>query len=306
MNYKLPKIAVLMPTYNGKPWLIDQVDSILQQQHVNIKLFISDDMSADGTWEMLLSLADQEGRVKLLSRGEKFGAAGSHFYRLLRDADFSDCDFVAYADQDDIWDTSKLAQLSELAYSTQACGVSSNVFAFWEDGRKKLIEKSQPQRPLDFIFESAGPGCSFLMTRKLAEKVREKILNQQSVAASVALHDWLTYAVCRANNGKWVIDSKPTVNYRQHDGNVFGANKGFVAKWGRLKMLRSGWYRNEVIKICKVCTDISKQPIFVDIADRLCRMSRMDRLWLLRHVGKFRRSLKDRVLLSIAIITNQI
>ena len=68
------------------------------------------------------------------------------------------------------------------------------------------------------------------MTPWLVSKVREQLLDAHSPAKNVALHDWLTYAVCRAHGKRWVIDDKSSVKYRQHGNNVVGANVGFPNK----------------------------------------------------------------------------
>lgn len=47
--YKLKNIAILFASYNGKKWIKEQIDSILNQKDVNISIFISDDLSTDGT-----------------------------------------------------------------------------------------------------------------------------------------------------------------------------------------------------------------------------------------------------------------
>lgn len=46
-------ITVLMSSYNGERYIREQIDSILHQQEVNIKLFVRDDGSTDGTLQIL-------------------------------------------------------------------------------------------------------------------------------------------------------------------------------------------------------------------------------------------------------------
>ena len=44
-----PLIAVLMCTYNGEKFLIEQLDSLLSQSHKNLIICVSDDGSTDTT-----------------------------------------------------------------------------------------------------------------------------------------------------------------------------------------------------------------------------------------------------------------
>lgn len=295
------KVAVLMASYNGITWLPDQIKSILNQLNVDIALFISDDSSQDGSYGYLQQSALTDSRIQLLPQTEKFGSAGNNFYRLIQDVNIANYDYVAFADQDDIWEQDKLIRHIKLMQEHGVDGVSSNVLAFWANGKKKIINKSQPQRELDFLFESAGPGCSFLMTPWLVNKVREQLTNKNSLAKHVVLHDWLTYAICRAHGHRWLIDSNPSVKYRQHENNVIGANAGWKAKWVRLQKLRQGWYRNEVIKIVQICNRISHNIETEKLGRLLATKNLFSQLKLLAYVTKARRSLLDRCLLALSI-----
>ena len=51
------KIAVLIATYNGIKWIDQQLVSILNQSKVSVTIFLSDDMSDDGTFEKASELA---------------------------------------------------------------------------------------------------------------------------------------------------------------------------------------------------------------------------------------------------------
>ena len=44
-------VQVLLSTYNGETYLKEQLDSILNQKNVAVKLFVRDDGSSDGTEE---------------------------------------------------------------------------------------------------------------------------------------------------------------------------------------------------------------------------------------------------------------
>jgi rhamnosyltransferase len=298
----LPKVAVCLAAYNGVTHLSQQIESILSQINVDVTLYISVDKSTDGTEDLVDQYAKANSRIIRLSHGEILGSAASNFFRMLIGIDISKFDYVSFADQDDIWDTDKLIRHIEIAKNNNADGVSSNVMAFWPDGRKRLINKAQAQKSLDYLFESAGPGCSFLMTPWLIGKVREVLLEDTNPARNAALHDWLCYAVCRAYGHKWVMDSVPSVQYRQHQYNVLGANVGLKAKLARLVKLRQGWYRSEVSKVVEVCYRIKPTPEVLKIATLLKSKKLSARIQLLFYMQQARRSLADRSLLGICIL----
>jgi rhamnosyltransferase len=302
MSKRNPRVAVLMATYNGKQWLSEQVGSILQQVGVDLTLFVSDDHSTDGTLEYLNELAQSDSRVVLLPKRVRMGSAGKNFYRLVCDVDISGFDYVAFADQDDIWNPDKLSRHVNLIQSESAECVSSNVMAFWPHGSKKLIYKSQPQKPHDFIFEAAGPGCTFLMTPWLVAKLREEIQSSNSPAKEVVMHDWLTYAICRVYQRKWVIDPVPSLMYRQHANNVIGANSGIKAIINRLRKINDGWYRGEVSKICDVAVAISSDSKLIKLSGLLKARTFLSQLQLLPYVFQGRRKFIDRVVLGLTIL----
>jgi len=295
------KVVVLMATYNGMSWLPEQVESILRQSNVNVKLIVSDDASSDGsrTWLQNLDLSDD--RVQLLPGKIGTGSPGKNFYRLILDADIADADFIAFADQDDIWLTHKLADQIEQVHKYDVCAVSSNVVAFWADGSRYLINKSEPKNKFDFLFESAGPGCSFMVKPVLLLQAREVLEKTLNKATLPELHDWFIYAVCRAFGEKWHIDQRPLLKYRQHGDNAVGVNFGMRVTISRFNYIRRGWYRGEVQKISRIVMGITTNRELHDVCLLLTRLSFLDRCKLILTHPYTRRNYFERILLTLLI-----
>ena len=70
------------------------------------------------------------------------------------------------------------------------------------------------------------------------------------------MHDWYVYALARAIGLTWVIGEEPTLEYRQHGGNVQGANSGASARDARMEKLRNGFYRNQFILIGRAALQV--------------------------------------------------
>ncbi|QWE93857.1 MULTISPECIES: glycosyltransferase [unclassified Cupriavidus] len=292
-----PVVAVLLATYNGLPWVEQQVESILGQRAVSVRLMVSDDMSSDGTWEWLQELAGRDDRVVPLPRGERFGGAAKNFFRLLRDADLTGVDFVALADQDDIWLPEKLGSAVRELHMRDCAAYSGNVTAFWPDGRRTLIDKAQAQRRYDFLFEAAGPGCTYVLTIDTVRKFRRFLAQHWDEINAVSLHDWMLYAWSRANGYRWYIDSHPLMEYRQHDSNQFGANQGVGALRSRLRMLKSGWYRKEIRKIAQLVSQTAG-----GVPASLGRSGAIPRSFLLRNFSQVRRRARDRWFFLVTVM----
>jgi rhamnosyltransferase len=249
MINKTPSIAVLLSAYNGMEWIEEQIASILSQKSVFIKIFISVDLSNDRTYEWCQDLARKDVRVEVLTYGERFGGAAKNFFRLIRDVDFSYFDYIALSDQDDIWDSDKLHHAISVIEKDNLDGYSSNVTAFWSDGRERLVEKSFLQKKFDYFFEAAGPGCTYVLKQQPLQKFKRFLTKNWEVNNCIDSHDWLIYAFFRSRKMPWRIDSTSLMLYRQHESNQVGSNFGFLAYLKRIKLIRNGWYRSEVRKI---------------------------------------------------------
>ena len=286
----VPKIAVLLAAYNGVEWLPDQVESILRQEGVQVTLFISVDRSTDGTEEWCETLQAKHSNVHVLPTGLRFGGASRNFFRLMRDVDLEPYDAVSLADQDDIWYLDKLARGYDVMRTQDCDAYSSNVLAFWSDGREMLVEKHQPQVQFDYLFEAAGPGCTYLLSGKLAGEFKSFLMGQWDQIQDVSLHDWLIYAYSRSHDRRWFIDSTPTMRYRQQASNQFGVNAGLTAKKGRLTQVLSGWWLSQSLLIAELLG--VKDSAFV------VSWSSLNTMALMRLAGaswQCRRRVKDKV-----------
>ena len=292
------KIAVLLASYNGVKYIKEQIDSILNQKEVDVTIFISDDLSTDKTIEYLQEIYKCLENIVYLPSGSKFGGAGKNFFRLIRDVDFSSFDFISFVDQDDIWYEDKLIRAIKTIEDKQIDAYSSNVLAFWEDGKEMVINKSSSQARYDYLFEAAGPGCTYVLKKDLAIFLQKFICENWEDVNKVELHDWFIYAFARENNYKWHIDEKPSMRYRQHTSNQVGANDGLKAKLKRLKKVFSSWYREEIIKIIKVLRLENKYKFSKYILNK----SYLNNLLLLKYSFEFRRNKKEKLFLSLLIL----
>lgn len=244
MPMRLPKVAVLLAAYNGMQWIEEQIVSILDQVDVDVTVFVSVDPSVDGTETWCASYAHKDPRITLLPEAGRFGGAARNFFRLIRDVDFDAFDFVAFSDQDDVWHSDKLKRAADVIQARQIAAYSSNVTAFWPDGKAHLLDKSQPQVEWDYLFEAAGPGCTYVLSRQLIDPLKAAMLETWESLQCVMLHDWYCYAFARSHGFQWFIDPVPTMEYRQHENNQIGANKGLSPLIARYKTIHDGrWFK---------------------------------------------------------------
>src|SRR5471032_1520195 len=110
-------------------WIKEQLVSILGQLAVDVTLHISIDPSTDGTEAWCEAYAAKHPAVVVLPGANRFGGASRNFFRLIRDVDFDGYDFVAFADQDDIWYPDKLQRATQALQARGVDAYSSNVMA---------------------------------------------------------------------------------------------------------------------------------------------------------------------------------
>lgn len=252
MPVTTPRVAVLLAAYNGMQWIEEQLASILAQSAVQITIYISVDASDDGTEVWCADCAARHTNVFLLPAGIRFGGASRNFFRLIRDVDLQEYDYVSFADQDDVWHEDKLERAISLMRERGVDAYSSNVTAFWENGRTQLLNKAQPQTRWDFLFEAAGPGCTYVLSAPLVRAMKHSMLMQWSELQKVSLHDWYCYAFARSHCFRWYIDPHPSMEYRQHERNQVGANTGLNTMIARYKTIHDGWWFTQVALIARL------------------------------------------------------
>jgi len=99
-------VQILLSTYNGVDYLKPQMESLLAQDHADVKILVRDDGSSDGTVALL---REYQARCDLeIVGGENVGFAQS-FLRLLS-LSSPTVDYVAFCDQDDVWQPVKVSR----------------------------------------------------------------------------------------------------------------------------------------------------------------------------------------------------
>ena len=294
---RLPRVDVLMATYNGRRWIEPQIDSILDQNGVDVRLIVSDDGSEDGTADYLRARAAKEPRIVLLPARQGRRGVTPNFLHLFAQHSVTADVYVAFSDQDDLWHPDKLHEQIRLVEASGADAVSSNVTSFSQDGHRRLVVKSDPQRRWDYLFEAAGPGSTYVFTPSLhARLVGALVKLDISVIDS---HDWFLYALTRALGDTWVIDPRPLVDYRQHASNALGEHRGVRAFERRLAALRSGFYRRQFLATARACREVAasvRDPGWLEDLDALIAdLAHSDLASRWRIAARFRDIRRDRL-----------
>lgn len=238
----LPTVAILLCTYHGQHYLVEQLDSLAMQTYQNWVVWASDDGSRDATRAILERYSRQWGRARLsVDTGPAQGFA-FNFLSLTCKSDIR-ADYYAYSDQDDIWEADKLQRAIDCLRQVPA-GVPALYCS-----RTRLVDANNQEIGLSPLFSQPPSFANALMQNigggntMVFNDAARQLLCEAGPEVDVSLHDWWAYLLISGCGGRVVYDAYPSLRYRQHGGNVVGMNAGWRARANRVRMLWSGWFR---------------------------------------------------------------
>lgn len=230
----MEKISVVLATYNGSEFLKKQVDSILNQDYPIDEIVVMDDNSTDNTKEILQNYSEQfPGKFNIHHNEKRLGPTEN--FRV--GASFCKNDFVAFADQDDIWLNEKIsAQVKEIKWM-EAKFPNLPLVVFHDltliDRDEQILDTSfwnyRKFKPNAIGFKEilAGnviTGCTVLMNRKMLDEFVKMSSDK------VILHDyWI--ALLGYGLFKYSALEKPLMLYRNHGNSVTDKKKGNIIDW---------------------------------------------------------------------------
>lgn len=296
-----PSVGVLLATYNGAAYCEDQILSLLWQRDVDVHVYVRDDGSRDATGDIVARLAAQyPGAITIVdNRGVLTGSAAGNFFALLTQIDLTQHTYIAFADQDDVWMPDKLHQAVTAMTTSGADGYSSDLIAYRQDDCTAwMVEKRGEDADLDYLFQGASAGCTYVLTLRAARLAAEVMMKAPPLCTG-ASHDWIVYAICRTHGLTWFRDNIAGIMYRQHAANQYGTRRGLGEIAAKFKLTRSGWYKDQILWLRNVLrgTDDERQVIAaVECSDMRSRW------WLLQQAPRFRRTPQAVIQLRVAIM----
>lgn len=118
----MPRVTVLMPTYNVAPYVREAIDSVLQQTYHDFELLIIDDCSTDNTVEVVRNIDDP--RIHIVQNEKNVGLAEN----LNRGLSHITTEYVARMDGDDIAEPFWLEREVTILDSHPEIGICSGGF----------------------------------------------------------------------------------------------------------------------------------------------------------------------------------
>lgn len=219
-------VDIVLATY--KPDLIfleKLLMSLNAQTYPYINLIVRDDSADHNEFKKINMLIEKNIKAfnyKILKNDKNLGS-NKTFEELTKDAS---ADYIAYCDQDDIWEKEKITKLVEaiereaavLCYSDLSIIDENDVLVAksFKDIHKRLKHLEGDGLFHFFLRRNSVTGCTMLIKSRIAKEA-------MPFCTGYYVHDhWL--ALIASSVGRISYVSEPLIKYRIHGGNQIGAS----------------------------------------------------------------------------------
>ncbi len=210
----MPTVSVIIPVYNGRKYLGETLESVLNQTAPAAEIIVIDDGSTDGSGDLARSFG---AAVQVISRSNQGISAARNF-----GASLSTSQWFAFLDADDLWGSENLArQTAEIAAHPGAdlsyCGrmilrVAPGAASFTSEISRPMPTPAE----LDGVLMDRCPftPCSAIIKRESFFAAGG--WNSRFDGAE----DWNLWLRMSALGARYVYCPEYLVRYRIHDGSI--------------------------------------------------------------------------------------
>jgi len=290
--------SIAMAIYNGERWLREQLDSLAHQTLLPTELVVSDDLSTDGTLDVVRRFASTSPFPVRVLRNKLRRGFADNFIHALRSCS---CAAVAYCDQDDVWNPSKLERCVSVMQRDPGITlvhhdseeVDSDLRPLGIILRTRSRLSAEEQAPHHRVIRHPAQGCSMLVRRCVTDSLLSfwPESNLQNVANSGRrgdlAHDMVTLHLASIL-GRVVYLPDLLIKHRRHLQNTWSPELGTLAESGtadsdgrvatleenaRSGMIRASMYE-EMSKRARTAGAIPAARYLAQVADRDLKSAR--------------------------------
>ncbi|HML21302.1 MAG TPA: glycosyltransferase, partial [Aggregatilinea sp.] len=162
---EVPRVSIVMPTYNGERFLAESIQSCLDQTFTDWELIVVDDASTDGTRAIAERFAAQDSRITVLHHdtNKKLPQALNTGYEATRG------EYISWTSDDNHYRPAALAEMVDyLDAHPEAAAVYTDFTLMDDQGQPGAYRRVQPTFALMY---KQCVGQSFLHRRSLWKAV---------------------------------------------------------------------------------------------------------------------------------------
>lgn len=219
------KFSIIVPCYNVEQYIEECVESVLEQTYPVWELILVDDASTDHTYEKIVQLSGQDGRIRAFTK-EHGGLPHTRNYAI----GYAVGDYLALLDGDDFWEKDHLRKVREIIDCSQADMIIHNQHTYFTRDEKTPViffpetaEALTAAEKLETVFslEHGLPGSAVVTVYKMEFLKKNGLHYGESYKCSEDL-DFFLAAV--AKDPKISFAYHEFYFYRQDNGNAMTKN----------------------------------------------------------------------------------
>lgn len=251
----MSKVSVVMATYNGESFLLEQLNSLLNQSRRPDEVIICDDCSNDHTVEIVESFIRNNmlDRWSLVVNKKNLGYI-DNFRNALR---MADGDIIFLADQDDVWDSEKIREMVKIMEeNSNILSLACSSRLIDKHGKSIVKKRNLYYSNNNFLHEYVSEGCLHKVGRSVlvsnisqgcTTAYRKQVVKKYCACKEKCImpHDWAMNIIAENNNGLFFIN-RELISYRLHNNNAIGIMKGITTRQERIEELTK--YKRMIIE----------------------------------------------------------
>lgn len=254
------KVSVAMTTYNGEKYILQQLQSLLDQTRTIDEVIIFDDCSKDNTADIVNGFIEKNSLTNWHFKVNEVNCGFvKNFFNSIKS---TTGDIIFLCDQDDIWDSHKIEEISSVMEKNPKVKVVNSALNFIDqDNRPITINSSENwiKNPdiyekgsitqidyLDVYKDNLSPGCTMAFTKEIKD-----IFVKVGVTKELP-HDWEVNMIGSYLDSLYYYNSK-LINYRIHSNNTIGVGSNDIKAKphldlnGNINYFRKMYSRNVLI-----------------------------------------------------------
>jgi glycosyltransferase involved in cell wall biosynthesis len=214
-----PLVSVFIPVYNAEKYIVEVVESIVNQNYENIELVISDDASKDNTPKILEELFKKyPSKIKLFLQEKNLGITKNCNFLL------SKCtgDFIVFTAGDDMMKKTKIMTQVDYMTKNPKCNLSFHNYQEynWETrSYGKIQYKSKKPVKIRNINDYILSGGNTI-TVMLKNNIKQINLEYDSRCPTADTHFFIEYLIKTNNFAEVHYIDEILVLYGRHENNL--------------------------------------------------------------------------------------
>jgi glycosyltransferase involved in cell wall biosynthesis len=215
----LPQVSIAMISYQQKEYIVEALQSVIEQDYPNLQIVVSDDHSTDGTAQLIAEFADRyPGRIIALLNDNRLGITKNSNRALERCTG----DYIAFIGGDDVFLPGKISrQVAWFEERKERVLCGHQVEVFYESGARaphpflRMMRVRRGKGAAGVIRRGAFAACSIMVR---ADKIPRHGFDENVPLVS----DYVLWAEVLANGGEYGAIPGTYARYRRHGANVSG------------------------------------------------------------------------------------